>query len=343
MLYIRVDMNQTIATGHVMRCLAIADALSRLGETVTFVVADENPVELLTKRGYQTIVLHTDWRDMEGELPALLAVLRQRRTTKMLIDSYQVTERYLRKLKEEISVCYMDDLNAFAYPVDMLICYANYSDGFGYPERLTGTELCLGVQYVPLRTAFQDCPAKQIPERAKRLLLLSGGTDPFHILRGMMEALMLSYEELFGRFDGEIDVICGAWNQDYNWLVEHYKEQSHVRIHRQVADMERYMQQADIAVSAGGFTLYELCACGTPAISYAFADNQLENVRRFDADGLIPYAGDWRKDDVIGNVLSLLRHLIEDAELRGKCSGQMRRQVDGRGAMRIAEKLLEWR
>lgn len=69
MLYIRTDMNNMIATGHVMRCLAIAEAAKEQGEQVTFLLSDEQAVELIEQRGYQTIVLHTSWYDMESELP----------------------------------------------------------------------------------------------------------------------------------------------------------------------------------------------------------------------------------------------------------------------------------
>lgn len=47
MLYIRTDMNEQIATGHIMRCISIADALTVAGEAVTFILADEQAVDLL--------------------------------------------------------------------------------------------------------------------------------------------------------------------------------------------------------------------------------------------------------------------------------------------------------
>ena len=54
----------------------------------------------------------------------------------------------------------------------------------------------------------------------------------------------------------------------------------------------------DLAVSAGGgSTLYELCACGTPAITYVLADNQIENAVKFESTGYMMYAGDCRAGD----------------------------------------------
>ena len=112
MLYIRTDMNVQIATGHVMRCLSIADATRELGEKVIFLLADNHAVEYITERGYETIVLGTKWDDMASELPILLDIIKEKKIQSVLIDSYQVTETYLKSLSEHIKIAYLDDLNA---------------------------------------------------------------------------------------------------------------------------------------------------------------------------------------------------------------------------------------
>lgn len=104
--------------------------------------------------------------------------------------------------------------------------------------------------------------------------------------------------------------------------------------------MEDYMKTADIAVSAGGTTLYELCACGTPAISYSFVDNQLDNVKQFQEDGLIDYAGDVRYDRVIENILRYLEIYSADITLRRQRSVKMQKLIDGNGASRITDALM---
>lgn len=95
-----------------------------------------------------------------------------------------------------------------------------------------------------------------------------------------------------------------------------------------------------MAVSAGGITLYELCAVGTPAISYSFADNQLRNVEKFDEDGMISYAGDLRKDPVAERVAGYLDYYGQNQKLRQERSLRMQELVDGQGARRIAEILI---
>lgn len=330
MIYIRTDMNGTIATGHVMRCLAIADALKKRGEDVCFLLADDSAIPLLKKRGYEYCILGTIWSNMESELPQLDALIPERNISKLLVDSYQVTPRYLSWLRDRTWTAYIDDVNAFFYPVNGLICYANYWKNFDYEKRYTKTELCMGMDYVPLREAFQGCASKKIRKQVENVLLLSGGSDPYDMIRRIVRTIS-------GPIDARIDVICGAYYPHYEAVCMEYQQQENIFFHQAVSNMEEYMKNADIAISAGGTTLYELCACGTPVISYSMADNQLDNVRQFEADGLIPYAGDARETLVEEQIASILQQCARDTGWREERSCRMQQMIDGNGAMRIAD------
>lgn len=329
MLYIRVDMNNVIATGHMMRCLSVADAAKDLGEETTFILADEQALSLLEMRGYPSIVLHTKWDAMDSELPVLKKVLAENNVECLLIDSYKVTENYLKELTAVVKTVYIDDVDAFVYPVNGLICYANYWEKFGYPEKYNDTKLFLGSSYTPLRKVYKDCAPKKINSEIQNILLVSGGTDPYGILDGLLGRLEKEKYE-------NIDVICGAYYSNYEALCEKYAGYINVNIYKAVADMEVYIQKADLAITAGGTTLYELCATGTPALSYSFADNQLDNVRQFKKDDIIDYCGDVRFDDVLMEMEKLLTKYLSEA-LRKERSRKMQALIDGNGARRIVE------
>lgn len=334
MIYIRVDMNRQIATGHMMRCLAIADAIRTLGEDATFIVADKQGIELLEQRGYHAIVLHTAWDNMEMELSALTDVICENEITKILIDSYQVTKRYLEELSKLVKTVYIDDLNKFKYPVDAIICYANYWKKFSYILKNSKPKYYLGTMYTPLRQVFWECENKFISPEVKKVLILTGGSDPYNVTGKILESIDLSAYEA-------VDVICGMYNTNYDKLIGMYRGKSNVMFYRAVNDIEKYMQKADVAISAGGTSLYELCAVGTPTISYAFADNQLDNVRQFASDELIDYAGDVRKECITEKIGQYLEEYRCNFKLRKKKSKEMQKLVDGQGAIRLAKVLLE--
>lgn len=332
MLYFRVDMNPTIATGHMMRCLSIADEVRELGGDVTFIAADEYPLELCNSRGYDVIVLHSEWEDMESEIPKLTEVIDANHIEELFVDSYQVTPEYLSGLQKHVKVTYLDDLDKFSYPVDRIICYANYYNRFSYAKENSG-QYCLGMQYIPLRKVFRNCPEKKISDRIHKVLLLSGGTDSHGIIEKMVE-----------RFKNEDSItvvtVCGRYYEGFQELQDKYSEYPYFEFYKNVSDLEEYMKEADLAISAGGTTLYELCAVGTPTISYSFADNQLYNVRQFASDGVIEYAGDVREVDIFENVWNCYLKYNADAKLRKDRSIKMQQMVDGKGARRIASVLL---
>ena len=78
MIGIRVDANKEIATGHVMRCIAIADKLVKSKCDVVFIVADHSADELITTRGYKLICLETKWNDMDTETEKLIEVIERK-------------------------------------------------------------------------------------------------------------------------------------------------------------------------------------------------------------------------------------------------------------------------
>ena len=71
---------------------------------------------MVEQRGCRGIVLHTYWNDMDGELPELIRVVEKEKIEKILIDSYQVTEKYLKILTSHVKTVYIDDRNTFVYP-----------------------------------------------------------------------------------------------------------------------------------------------------------------------------------------------------------------------------------
>ncbi|MBR3605981.1 MAG: UDP-2,4-diacetamido-2,4,6-trideoxy-beta-L-altropyranose hydrolase [Lachnospiraceae bacterium] len=333
-IFFRTDMNSTIATGHVMRCLAIADAGREIGVNSIFITADKEGKQIIESRGYKNIILKTQWHKPEEEIQRLEEVIFQYGIEKLLIDSYQVTEKYLDKIRKATEIFYLDDLDKFAYPVQNIICYAPYYTGFSYGRKTEEEGYYLGPAYLPLKKEYRGKKRKKIADFAEHILLLSGGSDPCHMIERILT--VLQKEEI------SITVICGSLFSDFLGLCKKYEEretEAEIHFYQNVNNLEEYMAKADLAVSAGGITLYELAAMGVPTITYSFADNQLYNVKQFQKDDLMEYAGDGRKDkveEIIGEMLQFYRHHKKEREER---SLKMQKLVDGKGAERIARLL----
>lgn len=333
MLYMRVDANETIATGHLMRCLSIADAAKTLGEDTTFILADAGMKTFVERKGYKTVVLHTPWNNMDMEIEEIITVIRENKIGRLLLDSYQVTEKYLGALSQETKVTYIDDLNKLSYPVDSLICYAAYADKFDYQSNYPNTKLLLGTKYAPLRQEFCGLRKKFIQDEISKVLVLSGGTDRMNVLQLILDVIA-SFENI------QIDAICGIYNPNFEMLCKRYASRKNILLHRSTDNIISYMRSADVVISAAGTTLYELCACGSPTISYVIADNQIDNAMWFAENDLIALAGDARTDNIGDNLTSILSK-YRDPTYRKNRSLKMQPIVDGLGANRIAKNLMD--
>lgn len=371
MVVIRADANSKIGMGHVMRCLSVADALLKRGEEVLFVTADDTPVPLLTKKGVPYHVLHTDYADMEAELPGLLCILQeltqraelpeevlsrmssQRKDIAILVDSYYVTEKYLAVLKKRMTTIYMDDIYAFSYPVDMLINYNIYGEEMGYEKdaAFADTKLLLGANYVPLREEFSAGAgyvqsrkelslgvANVTPAEEGGILITTGGSDSFN-LAGQLLMEAMKYDALKEK---EYHVVSGSLNPHIGELQALAKKYENIHIHCNVTNMAELMEESEVALSAGGSTLYELCAMGVPVIAFSFAENQERLVQTFVKRGIAQYGGNYRTDGnkMIQNTIAGLQKLCGDEALKTEYRRKALQLVDGRGAERIAEALL---
>lgn len=329
----RADGNPQVASGHIMRCLSLADAFRDMGLTALFVTADDCFQDTIQKRGYGSIVLHTKYDRMEDELPVLLPLLKEHGPCCLLLDSYFVTPEYMAAIRPEVPLAYIDDLNMFDYPADLIINYTLYANKFDYPKN---KNYLLGPQYALLRKEFQNVPRRRTAAQVKHVLLSTGGADWEHVALQCVQYLRK------GPADGiTYHVILGAMNQDMAEIERIADGCAHIVLHQNVSDMRSLMLQCDTAISAGGTTLFELCACGLPTVTYVLADNQLMNAVAFEKAGLMLYAGDIRNDSRFAE--HMFEHLKTlDYSLRRNMSERMQALVDGNGAIRLAEAILKF-
>ncbi len=340
MIVFRADGNANIGMGHVMRCLSIADAAVEQRTDCLFVTADESVSGAIRERGFRCEVLGSDHTKMEAELPLLEPLLVRERPACVLVDSYFVTPVYLNRVRMLAKTAYLDDVAAFAYPVDLLVNYNIYGDETDYealyreagqplPILLTGTE------YAPLRGEFRGLPSRVTRSKATDVLVSTGGSDPRHI------AL-----ELAGRIARRDDAgvcfhfVLGALNEDTEAIRQIAADCGSVAVHSGVRRMSELMRRCDLAISAAGSTLYELCAAQTPTVTYVLADNQQPGAEGFARRGLMRCAGDWRElgDGLFERLLDAAAELAGDYRERVRMAEAMGCVVDGVGAARLCRR-----
>ena len=338
MIWIRADGGREIGSGHIMRCLSIADALRQLGAQVCFLLADASAVPLLEKREQEYRVLNSSWRQPEKELSHLPEIFGSGEGDVFLADSYYVTAEYLRRVGDHMPVCYMDDRGLKGLPVDLLINYNIFADAALYEttESTGPTAYLLGVEYVPLRREFQGI-VYEVKDRVRRVLVTTGGSDPYD-LAGQFVKLALAEP---GTRHLEYCVVSGAYNEHLPQLRKLEAANENVHVYSNVENMCELMQSCDLAVTAGGSTMYELSAVGVPSVCFSFVDNQEGIVQEFRRRALVCFGGDYlaQGKQMLREAVACASLLAESLERRQYYSARQRSLVDGKGAVRIANRL----
>ena len=345
LVYFRTDGNSHIATGHLVRCLSIADACFSLGMKVCFLVSDQESKALFQSFDpacrFPVRILETaSYDDLEKELPELLSILSDSRQF-FFLDSYYVTEHYLSAVRTAAKVAYLDDLQLFDYPADLLINYdvipesrsASYQAAYQNAARTL-----LGASYTPLRAQFTDLQP-YCRDRVSNILVTTGGSDPYHFCLKLIEV----FRESSSLHLCQLHVVVGRLSEDKDRLYKLTDELPFLQLHENVSDMASLMTSCDLAISAAGTTLYELCAAGVPSVSFCLADNQLTAAKTFEEAGIIPCAGDIRCncDEVLVKIMNFVTDMLGNFQKRLTAQATMRQLVDGKGAVRIAKALTE--
>ncbi|MBO4347693.1 MAG: UDP-2,4-diacetamido-2,4,6-trideoxy-beta-L-altropyranose hydrolase [Lachnospiraceae bacterium] len=343
----RADANANIGQGHVMRCLSIADSFKEAGHICVFVCADKIACSMASDRGYDSICLESDYSDTLSELTKLDDIIQKEKADILVMDGYFFSNDYFKAVKHpgnSLKTVYIDDLYSFAYDVDCVINYNVYASGEKYEALYDSAGVnekpcfILGSEYAPLRSEFADTVQKQIPEKAKDVMISVGGADPLHLAKDFVDHIVNDKELK----DINFNFVLGKMEKDIDEIKRIAASTDNIIVNVNVPNMKEMIENADIAVSAAGSTQYEICACKTPCICFSMADNQLEGAKEFDRLGAFIYAGDARENrSFTAGLFKKVKELASDSQMRALMSEISGRLVDGLGAKRIVKETEE--
>ncbi len=336
----RADASLEIGTGHVMRCLTLAEALRNRGAKVVF-VCSEHPghlCDLINEKGFRVFRLGIEQEsDARQSLNALASDFVW---DWVIVDHYALDIRWesvMRKLTKNIMV--IDDMADRQHDCDILLDQNLFEDISDRYSNLVGpnTVKFLGPRYALLRQEFSDHRPdriRNVPDKRKRILVSFGGADMPNAAGRIMSALK---NEIKHHID--IDVIAGMTNPNFKSLMEICKGSENIRLFRNVDHMALILAGTYLAVGGGGVSALERSALGVPSLIYAVAENQIRPSIQLSKMGAAIYMGkieEMRKNLLIKNIEAL----IDNPESWLKMSQKAMDIVDAEGTSRIASYIM---
>lgn len=334
MVFFRVDANQHIATGHLMRCISIAQCFLKHGETVEFLIADNHPIILLEKHGIEYIVLHSRWDDVDNEIDDVTKIIQQFNDPLLIIDTYSVNRKYTEKLIPYCKCCYLGSKSEYLGNLYALINYSVSIDYAFYHATYTDeTKLLLGPTYMPLRDEFIQKLPQTKNENQCKVLLTTGGSNPNHYIEKILRSIMLS--PIFPKIN--IALVIGGMFESKETIRHEFESYPNIIVYENVASMAEIMYQCDFAVTANGSTVYELAACHIPTITFAMAKDQVNAAEKMNSLKAAKYCGVIFEDEdkCIKNIVSNMSLFLENPSIRKTFAENASEVVDGHGCEHI--------
>jgi len=339
-LVFRPDGGAKIGTGHVMRCLALAQAWMDAGGRASFVMS--RGTEMLDARiGSEKTGIARFADEPHGAVDArcTVDVARELDATWVVVDGYEFRAEYQDRVRASgLSVMYIDDNgDAPEYVADAVLNQNSYASSALYPRVQSQTELLLGTRYALLRREFASWRGheRRIPPVAQRLLITLGGAD-----LDDATSLVVRAAGQAGLGELEVVVLLGAAN-DREARVRGAAAGTglSIRVERDTRHMARWMAWADMAVTASGTTCWEVCFMGLPTVAIVTAENQQLVSHDLAARGALN-AGGALEEVNVDSLAASIRSLALDVEGRRAMRAVARTLVDGLGGSRVVSHLL---
>lgn len=354
----RVDASLRIGSGHVMRCLALADYLKAAGAVCCF-VAREHEGHLgstILERGHGLSLLSpvTPKPDMQGyaawlgtdwqtDATQTLRQLPNQGIDWMVVDHYGLDRRWeanVRQASHHLLV--IDDLADRPHCCDLLLDQNLGHAALDYAELTSeGTRLLIGPLHALMRPGFGQLREATIARRftvkqPTRLLVSLGGVDAGNVTGQLLEVLA----QLPNACITSLDVVLGK-QAPHQEAVRAVSRRLNIpcKLHVGTPHMARLVAEVDAAIGATGVSAWERCALGLPSLLVVLAENQRSGAQALVNSGAALWLGE---SDRIIDELPRAWQRLQDPDVYREMHTRAATVADGRGAERVAAAMKEF-
>lgn len=335
---IRVDAGPRIGLGHLQRCLSLALSLRRQGADCVFLTNREPTVgDRVARFGFKGVALQALESWGPEDISQAIAVASEHRCRAVVVDSDEEGAPYLVRLRDRgFFVCALEDTNPHPFPCQMVVNGDAGAEVIPYRSATGEASFLLGVQYALLKPEFWKVPSRVVRPRVRNLLVIFGGTDPFRLMPDLLKLL----DDCPGTFT--VTAVVGPFFQNVS-EIQSIADGAHrsVKLVHSPDSVRDLMEEADVAISAAGQTLYELARVGTPTVAFSAASNQEGQLKALAEAGCVRSIRDARRADLLPRVRDAIVWLLDDPAARAKMAEIGQGLVDGQGAFRVARAILK--
>lgn len=327
---IRADASVAIGTGHIMRCLTLAEELRTRGVKVKFycVPCEGNLVAHIRKKGYECIELGTADADIDDSGDWLI------------VDHYQLDCAWETRMGEYFKrLLVIDDFVNRKHKCDILLNQNVSNIAEVEPQNVKTRCLC-GPQYALLRKEFLEMRRQILlggafKRQDNRAFIFFGGSDPTQETLKLVKALIADPEEKL-----YFDILVGKTNPDLISLKTMTEGITNIALQCHSESVAQLMARASVGVGSAGSTTWERLCVGLPSVLVMVADNQQTIVETVSNMQCAVYLG--KSENVSGtDFLNAIKNLMQHSNMCEEMRKSGMELVDGLGCQRVVDIMLK--
>lgn len=274
----------------------------------------------------------------EQDAALVMNLARAHRARWVVVDGYNFDDQYQSCLVQSgLNVLFIDDnVHCRHYSAQLVLNQNSHAVEDMYISREPYTRLLLGSLYVMLRREFAPWRnyKRETPAIARNVLITMGGSDPNDLSSRVIRALSQVAEDL------DVTVAIGGSNP-HRQSIERAASQlrGRLRLIENPSDLPALMAWAELAVVAGGGTLWELMYMGCPILSYSRNPEQKAIISLLSEKGALLHVGDAADVDA-HKLVSALKSVMKSPCCRASMARRGQDRIDSKGSERVCERLL---
>jgi UDP-2,4-diacetamido-2,4,6-trideoxy-beta-L-altropyranose hydrolase len=327
-LFIRTDAGVNIGIGHLMRCIALAQAWKEQGGEVTFIGKYDSDIvkRRLLNEGFKITCL-SECYPLPSDIISTLKEISGKKGW-VVLDGYHFSTSYQKSIRYSgFKLLVIDDLNHLPYYDADIILNQNLGAETLEYKCNEGARVLKGNKYVLLRQEFNKYNhfKRPIGQTARNILVTIGGSDNLDVTSKIIRAL-----EKCDKNDVIAKIVIGPANPQKDALIARCSLSKVFEPVLNPENMAELMEWADIAITGGGTTVWECIFMQLPTLVIIVADNQKEEVKKLELLGAVRSLGlasELKEMDISSSVSLLLqdflvrKNLVEKSKILGVENG----------------------
>lgn len=350
---LRTDASRRIGTGHLRRCLSLAQALRGEGAQVRFVCRDHDEISRIAEEDGDAVAWlphaggytpraddpsHAHWAECswQDDADETVAALRDLRPDWVLVDHYAFDARWHERVATALScrIAVIDDLADRPLACSLVIDQnlhpdhaAKYAACLQTPARILG-----GPRYALLAPRYRTAARYRFRRRVQSIGIFMGGGDP----KDFSSRVLIACRDTAG-FTGEIELVSSSRNPRFEQHRELAKRWPNTRVLYDEPDLTGFFARHDLQIGSGGIATWERCVLGAPTLALQIASNQLAVLPELANAGAVEWLD--REDASEQDIGVKVRALVAQPRRRLALVRATRGLVDGMGCARVAAAL----